>query len=137
MEIETIKQIASEQGWAEIDHQENIKMISFRSAQRRINVYYSKMTVATCVDHPKYGRTQMFRRGIWDEAELRTLFKNPRVHTGGGYFQTNGGHPPKINQPAATPRWNKTQPERVGIRLKWYDRFWIWFWIGRHNKKAS
>jgi len=95
VEIETIRQIAREEGWSEIDHQPNVFMLSFMHAQRRINVYYSKMTVATCIEHPKYGRSQLFRRGVWSKDELRTLFKNPRAHTGAGYFQVNGGHPPK------------------------------------------
>jgi hypothetical protein len=98
MELETIIKIAKEEGWSKIDHQENCFMVSFMHAQRRINVYYTKMTVATCIEHPKYGKTQLFRRGVWEEGELRKLFKNPRTHTRKGYFQLNGGHPPKIKQ---------------------------------------
>lgn len=97
MNLERIRKIAREEGWAELDHQENVFMVSFMHAQRRINIYYTKMTVATCLDHPKYGRTQLFRRHVWDEGELRSLFKNPRTHTQKGYFQLDGGHPKNKN----------------------------------------
>ncbi len=70
---------ASKYGWDEIDHQENIMMVSFKKGDSRINVYYSKMTVATVVTHPKWGRNQMFRRGVYGKA-LSEIFKNPRAH---------------------------------------------------------
>jgi len=28
----------------------------------RINIYITKMTVSTCINHPKKGRTQLFRK---------------------------------------------------------------------------
>jgi hypothetical protein len=80
MEPETIKAMAEENGWIEIDHQENICMISFAKEFARINVYYSKMTVATSLNHPKKGKTQLFRRNV-SEKFMRKIFVNPRVHT--------------------------------------------------------
>jgi len=61
-------------------------MISFCRDGARVNVYYTKMTVATCLNHPTKGKTQMFRRDI-TESELRKIFKNPRVHLNKGYRQ--------------------------------------------------
>jgi len=52
--------------------------------QARINIYTSKMTVATCVNHPKKGKTQMFRRNVGEKL-MNKIFKNPRVHTDKGY----------------------------------------------------
>lgn len=42
------------------------------------------MTVATCINHPKQGKTQLFRKNVSFD-ELDKIFKNPRVHTGKGY----------------------------------------------------
>ena len=78
--LKAIREMAKEAGWAEIDHQENISMVSFAKGSSRINLYYSRMTVATIVDHPRYGRNQMFRKRV-PMAVLRELFNNPRRHT--------------------------------------------------------
>ena len=83
-DIEKIREIAAEGEWPEIDHQENIYMLSFKRAETRINVYYSTMTVGTCLNHPKKGKTQMYRRNV-NEAELRKILANPRVHLNKGY----------------------------------------------------
>ena len=82
--IQEIRRIASGEKWIEIDHQEKIKMLSFSNAIDRINVYYSRMTVATCIRHPKQGDTQLFRKHCTFD-ELQEIFKNPRVHSGKGY----------------------------------------------------
>ena len=58
---------------------ENHIVVSFKKGDSRINVYYSKMTVATVVTHPKWGCNQMFRRGVYGKA-LSEIFKNPRAH---------------------------------------------------------
>jgi len=63
-------------------------VISFRkgdSSPIRINVYWTTGTVGTCLDHPRQGKTQLFRRNV-DLSTLREIFKNPRVHTGAGYY---------------------------------------------------
>jgi len=63
-------------------------VISFRkgdSSPIRINVYWTTGTVGTCLDHPRQGKTQLFRRNV-DLSTLREIFKSPRVHTGAGYY---------------------------------------------------
>ena len=52
----------------------------------RVNVWKSghSFTVGTCLDHPKQGKTQLFRRNL-NEKEVMELLKNPRKHTGKGY----------------------------------------------------
>ena len=62
----------------------NRKMVSYRKDDVRINVYTTTMTVATCLNHPKQGKTQMFRKHVSLEL-LGKLFDNPRQHTGKGY----------------------------------------------------
>lgn len=52
----------------------------------RINVWRKgdSYTVGTYMDHPKKGKTQLFRRNC-DENLVKKLLKNPRLHTGLGY----------------------------------------------------
>ena len=78
--ITAIRKRAIEKDWVEIDHQENIKMLSFTNGPSRINVYYSKMTVATVVNHPKLGRQTLYRRNV-NFKQLAQLFENPRAHS--------------------------------------------------------
>jgi hypothetical protein len=78
--LSKIRELAAQNDWQEIDHQENIKMISFTNGPSRINVYYSKMTVATVVNHPKLGRQTLYRRNV-DFKALDQIFENPRVHS--------------------------------------------------------
>ncbi len=83
--VEELRLIAKQNGWKEIDHQENIGMISFtRNEHERTNVYYTKGTIGTCVNHPRQGKTQLFRRRV-DLKLLRKIFAKPRVHTPMGY----------------------------------------------------
>ena len=88
MKIEAIKSMAKSHGWDFHDIQENIGMISFVKVisgdPARINIYTTKMTVATCINHPKKGKTQLFRKGV-SEKLLNKIFENPRVHTHKGY----------------------------------------------------
>ena len=48
------------------------------------NVYYTTGTVATCLNHPRQGKTQLFRRNM-TLPDLKSIFQNPRVHSGVGY----------------------------------------------------
>jgi len=51
-------------------------------------VYYTTGTVGTCIEHPEMGKTQLFRRDV-DYVMLGDIFRNPRVHTGKGYFEAS------------------------------------------------
>lgn len=92
MPLETIKAMAKEGGFDKVKHQPGEKMISFARGDRdkgdwiRVNVYYTTMTVGTCLNHPTKGKTQLFRRNV-DEKMLATIFKRPRVHTRKGYYK--------------------------------------------------
>ena len=91
MNIKSIKKMANEHGWGFHDHQANIGLISFvkiiAGDPARINIYMTKMTVATCISHPKKGKTQLFRKNV-SEKLLAKIFKNPRIHTHKGYRTT-------------------------------------------------
>lgn len=83
---ESIDPIAKQYGFKCIDYQENIGMVSYSDGSTRINVYLSKMTVATCLKHPKKGATQLFRKNVSFE-QLKAIFDYPRLHTGKGYYK--------------------------------------------------
>lgn len=57
----------------------------------KIGIYYSPKrlgmyTVSTYIDHPKMGPGQLYRREL-RESEVKQILKNPRVHTGKGYYE--------------------------------------------------
>lgn len=83
-----LKRLAESHGWKLYSNQPEISLLIFRKDSdfgiQQVNVYWSKMTVATTVNHPK-GRKQLFRRHC-TEKEIANIFKNPRIHTGKGYF---------------------------------------------------
>jgi hypothetical protein len=82
--LDEIEKIALEFKWDFLEHQKNIKMVSFVKRDMRINIYISTGTVATCLNHPKQGKTQMFRRNV-DLTLLQKIFENPRIHSNKGY----------------------------------------------------
>jgi hypothetical protein len=86
LDLDEVKRIAKIQVCALISYSEKLRVISFgNKASIRINVYWTTGTVGTCLDHPRQGKTQLFRRNI-DLSSLREVFNNPRVHTGAGYY---------------------------------------------------
>lgn len=84
MNLEEIRALAKINGYTEIDYQPNSRMISFTKKGNRINIYYTTMTVGTCIKHPKKGKTQLFRKKV-DKKLLNMIFINPRIHTNKGY----------------------------------------------------
>jgi hypothetical protein len=86
----TTKQIAEKNGWQAIDakdpYMESYSKI-IEGSPARINVWSSLKrgtTVGTYLNHPKQGKTQLFRRWV-SEKELVKIFENPRIHSGKGY----------------------------------------------------
>lgn len=79
-----VTEIANKGSWEFVEFQENIGMVSFKKNGKRINIYLTKMTVATCINHPKHGKTQLFRKNCTIE-EIIKIFNNPRIHTQKGY----------------------------------------------------
>lgn len=79
-----IKELAKKSGWNLICEQTEPPMVSFIKERARINVYYTTMTVATIIPHPKLGKNQLFRKNVSMET-LKLIFNKPRVHTNKGY----------------------------------------------------
>lgn len=63
-------------------------MASYRRGDVRLNFWLSTGTVGSYLDHPRQGKTQLFRRKI-SMSEVSDIFNNPRQHTGKGYHTTN------------------------------------------------
>lgn len=80
-----IDELALKYGWRLLTYQPNIEMVSYVKSDGRINIYLTKMTVATCIHHPVKGKTQLFRRRVPPKL-LERIFANPRIHTGRGYY---------------------------------------------------
>lgn len=84
----TVADIARKYDWVKLDWQENIYLVSYvkdiNGYRARINVYLGNNTVSTSINHPKKGKTQMFRKNVSFKM-LDKIFNNPRQHTGKGY----------------------------------------------------
>lgn len=110
LRVADIRRLAREAGLVEVQFCERNRVIAFRKppggvlldvpkgdphgseesirAQRgegaRINVWYTTGTVGTYLEHPKAGKSQLFRRNV-NLSLLEKIFKYPRVHTRRGY----------------------------------------------------
>jgi len=81
-----IQDLARRHGYELEQYQKEISLLIFIKGRNQVNVYHSKMTVGTCVNHPTKGKTQLFRKRVSPE-ELERIFRKPRVHTGKGYYR--------------------------------------------------
>ena len=59
---------------------------SLQGERYEMHVWCTTGTIATFLDHPRQGKTQLFRRNL-DMAGLRKVLNNPRAHTGDGYHE--------------------------------------------------
>jgi len=81
-----LDRLASLKGWEKLSTSQPA-MASYRKDGNRLNFYLSTGTVGSCLDHPRQGKTQLFRRKVTDPS---SLFDNPRQHTGEGYHTKAG-----------------------------------------------
>mmetsp|Transcript_31587 Transcript_31587/g.57179 ORF Transcript_31587/g.57179 Transcript_31587/m.57179 type:complete len:293 (-) Transcript_31587:527-1405(-) len=84
LSIHEVRSLAQNHGYTEITHNETSKVVIFQKGGIKINVDYTTGTVGTCLNHPRQGKTQLFRRGVSLDT-LNEIFDNPRTHTGRGY----------------------------------------------------
>ena len=84
--VRELVRLGSMYGWGRPEHQPENVMLSLFKEDMRINIYYTTMTVATCLNHPTKGKTQLFRRNV-NSRQLVKIFENPRVHTFKGYYE--------------------------------------------------
>lgn len=89
-----IRSIAAKHNWQETDEINDGVMMTFVRDDKKIEVWPSRMTVATMLKHPKQGKTKLYRRNVWELKVLEAIFKNPRVHTTGGYKKKKGRKSP-------------------------------------------
>ncbi len=79
---------AKENDWQVIDYQDAIQMVSFAriydKQKQRLNIYMTTGTVATALNHPIQGKTQLYRKGL-TVIQILKLFEDPRLHTNNGY----------------------------------------------------
>jgi len=89
-DVNYIRGIAAASSLKEVMFNPESRVISFKGeeSEARINIYYTTRTVGTAMDHPSRGKTQLFRRNCSDE-ELVAIMKDPRTHTGRGYYTKN------------------------------------------------
>lgn len=91
LDVDSVRRVARDHGYAEVQFNEASRVIAFEKSDPgrcRVNVYYTTGTVATCLDHPRSGKTQLFRRGQ-TLGDVEAVFRDPRRHTGVGYFRSN------------------------------------------------
>jgi hypothetical protein len=89
LDLSEVRRAAREERLGEVYHNEQSRVVSFVFAGEeavRVNVYWTTGTVGTCLDHPRQGKTQLFRRNV-SMQQLRQIFGHPRVHTGAGYHR--------------------------------------------------
>ncbi|KAL7529753.1 hypothetical protein ACHAXR_003141 [Thalassiosira sp. AJA248-18] len=91
LDLDSIRQMARCHGFDEIQMNGVSRVIAFGKEgpgpRCRINIYYTTGTVATCLDHPRSGKTQLFRRDQTN-GDIDAIFRNPRQHTGVGYYRS-------------------------------------------------
>jgi len=85
-----VKELANDYGWTELPTHPNDegRMLSFYSSEHggvKANVYIKTGTVATSLDHPTQGKTQLYKGQRDTFEKLEEVFDNPRVHTSSGY----------------------------------------------------
>jgi len=85
-----VKELAIDSGWTELPThpQDEDKMMRFFSGKHEgvtVNVNLHTGSVATSLDHPLKGKTQLYRGQRNTLGQLVEVFDNPRVHTDSGY----------------------------------------------------
>ena len=78
--------LAYRNGWRKVTNPKltNGYMVSYRRGDYRLNFFLTTGTCGSFLEHPTQGKTALFRRNI-DDYVAEEIFKNPRVHTDGGY----------------------------------------------------
>lgn len=59
----------------------------FEKDDVKLDWYFTTATMKTSLDHPKQGKTQMFRKNV-DPSLYRKILEDPRTHTKKGYQRT-------------------------------------------------
>ena len=100
LDVGEVRRLAAREGWTEVQFNQRSAVLGFKRQDQRVNVYYTTGTVGTCLDHPRAGKTQLFRRNR-TLADLAKIFKNPRQHSGARAECSM--HPPPLPPPPLPP----------------------------------
>mmetsp|Transcript_10068 Transcript_10068/g.18319 ORF Transcript_10068/g.18319 Transcript_10068/m.18319 type:complete len:213 (-) Transcript_10068:94-732(-) len=112
-----------------VSHNKQSRVVSFLKHTQgmgkvKINVYYTTRTVGTCIEHPKQGKTQLFRENINTRELLKLIFTNPRAHTDKGYKRRKN----KKNRAASAPVDAKIDKKLHIGRPDSGERYnWVWW----------
>ncbi|KAG8462501.1 hypothetical protein KFE25_010326 [Diacronema lutheri] len=89
LDPDDVAELAGQYGWEEtaFDRSQGSLMFLERHVGGKrfmLHVWCSSGTVGSYLDHPRQGKTQLYRRNV-DMDGLAEICRNPRVHTDGGY----------------------------------------------------
>jgi len=82
--VDQVQSIAKINKWELHPVQPTEHAMRFVKGFYMIDIWPKKMTVGTYLQHPRQGKTSLFRRNVSYNL-LDKIFKNPRQHTGIGY----------------------------------------------------
>ena len=87
--LSTIRKLAGKMGLVEVSCNLRSCVAAFKNGDDapvpcKFEIYFTTGTVKTCINHPRLGKTQLFRRNVGLD-ELKAIFENPRRHTKKGY----------------------------------------------------
>lgn len=80
-------------GWYEHDYQWSqgqlviLRKNDANGDQMQLNIWCTTGTIGSYLNHPRRGKTQLFRRAVHNVRDLRAILDNPRVHGQGGYYE--------------------------------------------------
>ena len=73
-----VVKIAKKHGWRLVQIDPKTYMLGFKLNETkypRINVYLTKMTFVTQINHPRKGKNQLFRRRIYNPKLVNKIFR--------------------------------------------------------------
>jgi len=128
MSLPDVRRLAGEAGLVEMSFNGQSRVVSFgprvadygEQSMKRINVYWTTGTVGTCIEHPRQGKTQLFRRNV-NLATLREIFRDPRIHTGQGYQRKRSAPPVQGARPSSAAHQPADEETEARQHLAWLD----------------
>ena len=88
-------------GWYEHDYQwSQGELVILRKEDNngdtmQLNIWCTTGTVGSYLNHPRQGKSQLFRRDVDSWGALKEILRNPRVHGQGGYHERAATQPKK------------------------------------------
>lgn len=109
--------MAETRGWEILDtSRSEASMASYRKDGTRLNFWLTTGTVGSYLDHPRQGKTQLFRRQI-GMSQASEIFNNPRQHTGAGYHTKKENQQRPTKDPPPRKRDCRRKHEAAAVQL--------------------